>query len=351
MTQMASDIAIIGGGPVGLATAIRARMAGLTVTLYEPKSGPIDKACGEGLMPSAIRHLAKLGVHPKRSHIFRGIRYINQGQSATGNFWQGAGSGVRRLDLHKALTERLTELGVEHRSTRAQQITQQDNAVEVDGDQYRYVIAADGLNSPIRAKLELDLPPKRPKRLGLRQHFRQRPWSEYVEVYWSPYAEAYVTPVAEDEVGVAILFYKDHAPKGQHKYQQLLQHFPELLERLDQSQPCSTVRGAGPFERRVRTPLKGNILLVGDSAGYLDPLTGEGIRLGLDASEAAIAAIVAERPQLYHKSWKRFTRKYWVMTDGLLRLRSVPFLRKLMVPALRFIPGLFSAIISTLAAD
>ena len=137
MTQMASDIAIIGGGPVGLATAIRARMAGLTVTLYEPKSGPIDKACGEGLMPSAIRHLAKLGVHPKRSHIFRGIRYINQGQSATGNFWQGAGSGVRRLDLHKALTERLTELGVEHRSTRAQQITQQDNAVEVDGDQHR----------------------------------------------------------------------------------------------------------------------------------------------------------------------------------------------------------------------
>jgi flavin-dependent dehydrogenase len=345
------DACIIGGGPTGLATAIHARLKGLSVCLFEPKSGVIDKACGEGLMPTAVHHLKELGVEPEFSYPFIGIRYIDGHRQAEGRFRQGAGQGVRRLALHQALLKRAQELGVEFRSQSVRTISQEEDHVQVEDVQARYAIAADGLHSPIRRKLELGLPPKRRARLGLRRHYSIAPWSQFVEVYWSPQAEAYVTPVADDQVGVAILFYQDHAPPGEHKYRQLLTLFPELAQRLEGSEKSSHIRGAGPFEQRVSQGAKGRILLVGDAAGYLDPLTGEGIKLGLDGARAIVQRILEDDPKAYVKDCRRILRKYWIMTDGLLKLRQVPLLRRLMIPVLGFVPKLFDMVISALAAD
>ena len=341
------DLIIVGGGPSGLSASIIAAQQGLSVTLIEQKRGIIDKACGEGLMPAAVDELQQLGVHPQRSHIFKGIRYIDGSQMAEGTFRKGVGLGVRRLALHQALLQRAEALGVERVYTRANQFSQTETHVQVNGLKARYLFAADGLYSSIRKKLDLELPSKRPLRLGLRRHYKQKPWSSFVEVYWSPFAEAYVTPVSDDLVGVAILYYKNHAPPSQNKYEELLDLFPNLREKLHT--PCTTLRGSGPFERRVKKRACGRILLVGDAAGYLDPLTGEGIRLGLDSAKAATQCILRDRPDQYDHAWKRVARRYWWMTDGLLRLRAVPPLRKLMVPVLQRAPWLFRSIVSTLA--
>ena len=80
------DILIIGGGPAGLCAGIMAAQAGRRVTICEPKPGDIDKACGEGLMPGAVDALHRLGVTPKMTHPFRGIRYIDKGRVAEGCF-------------------------------------------------------------------------------------------------------------------------------------------------------------------------------------------------------------------------------------------------------------------------
>ena len=58
------DLVVAGGGPAGLATAIHAARAGLEVIVIERRTGPIDKACGEGLMPHAVRQLDLLGAAP-----------------------------------------------------------------------------------------------------------------------------------------------------------------------------------------------------------------------------------------------------------------------------------------------
>ncbi|WP_323794413.1 FAD-dependent oxidoreductase, partial [Nocardioides sp.] len=58
------DLLVIGGGPAGLATALHAQRAGLSVRVWESRPGTLDKACGEGLMPGAVAALADLGVHP-----------------------------------------------------------------------------------------------------------------------------------------------------------------------------------------------------------------------------------------------------------------------------------------------
>jgi flavin-dependent dehydrogenase len=344
------DLLVVGGGPTGLATSIMAVQAGLDVAVVEQRKGIIDKACGEGLMPAAVRKLGELGVEPAQSHPFKGIRYIDGSRSAEGVFPQGPGLGVRRLALHEALSNRAEELGVVRISGRVGELHQDSEWVEAGGARARYLVAADGLYSPIRKNLGLGRPPTRPPRLGLRRHYRQRPWSNFVEVYWSRNAEAYVTPVGEELVGVAILYYRGKAPERntQSRYDTLLELFPALLERL--GEPCTTLKGSGPFERRTSSRVSGRILLAGDAAGYLDPITGEGIRLGLDAGEAAVASIAAGKPELYDKEWKKLSRRYWWMTDGLLRIRRFPPTRDLMVPFLRACPWAFDRIVGALAA-
>ncbi len=57
-----TDVAILGGGPAGLAAALALRQRGCRVAVYDAQRPPIDKACGEGLMPEAVRLLRGLGV-------------------------------------------------------------------------------------------------------------------------------------------------------------------------------------------------------------------------------------------------------------------------------------------------
>jgi len=344
------DVLVAGGGPSGLATAILARQAGLRVQVVEPKAGIIDKACGEGLMPPAVAFLRdQLGVTPTPVRPFRGVRYIRDGHTAGADFPDGGvGWGVRRLALHDALRTRADAVGVQRVAGRVEDIVQYEDHVEAGGTRARVLVAADGLRSGIRARLGLDLPPTRPTRLGVRQHFHTAPWSDFVEVHWSAEAEAYVTPVSEDTVGIAILY---HPPVGEGvgrtPFQRLLSGFPELDARL--GQPASTLRGAGPFERQVRSRVAGRVLLVGDAAGYLDPITGEGLRLGFDAAEAAVACILAEDLPAYEARWRGLSRRYWWMTDGLLRVSRVGVARRLMVPFLERAPFVMRGVLGALA--
>ncbi|MEN0063125.1 MAG: NAD(P)/FAD-dependent oxidoreductase [Myxococcota bacterium] len=344
------DVAIAGGGPAGLATAILAAQAGREVTVFEPREGVIDKACGEGLMPGAVDALAEMGVTPQMQHPFVGIRYIDGDRTAEARFTRGPGLGVRRTALHGALRRRAQALGVRIETAKVQDVQPQNDRVVVNGMPARWLVAADGLYSPIRRSLGLDRPPRRRARMGLRRHFAQAPWSPFVEVYWSPGAEAYVTPVSPSQIGVALLFAGDPLPDGKGadgRFHTLLRRFPELEARL--RDPCTVVRGRGPFERRSRKRRVGRLLFVGDAAGYLDPITGEGIRLGIASAEAAVACITEGRADRYERRWRQATWRYWTLTEGLLVLRDIAPVRRLMVPFLRTVPGAFSTIVGLLA--
>jgi len=81
MTNYDTDLLIVGGGPGGLATALHARRQGLSVIVAEPRSSPIDKACGEGLMPGGLAELTSLGVDPAGMP-FHGIAYVSEHRRA-----------------------------------------------------------------------------------------------------------------------------------------------------------------------------------------------------------------------------------------------------------------------------
>jgi flavin-dependent dehydrogenase len=212
----------------------------------------------------------------------------------------------------------------------------------------RYLLAADGLRSPIRQALGLGMPGHAPPRMGLRRHFSMSPAPRRVEVHWSPWAEAYVTPVAEDEVGLAFLWRPDRLPlDGRPPWERLLQGFPGLAERLGEVR--SPLAGAGPFEQRARAVQRGPVLLLGDAAGYLDPLTGEGLRLGFAGAEAAVGCLLRGRPEDYGAQHARIVWRYWWMTSALLGLSGWSYSRRLLVPLCQRLPILMRLAVNALS--
>jgi flavin-dependent dehydrogenase len=132
------DLLVAGGGPGGLATALHARSLGLSVIVAEPRDMPIDKACGEGLMPGGLAELTSLGVDPAGLPI-RGIAYLDEHRRAEARFRDRAGRdspgrGVRRTTLHAALAARAKEQDTEWVSTRISTIEQDSTGVTAAGE-------------------------------------------------------------------------------------------------------------------------------------------------------------------------------------------------------------------------
>lgn len=333
------DIVIAGGGPVGLAAAIEARLAGLSVLIIEPRDEAIDKACGEGLMPGAVPLLARLGVDPDGMPL-RGVSYNTATRRADHLFRTGIGRGVRRTTLHDALAARATELGTQRAAGRVDTFTQDATGVTVGGIRAGWLFGADGLHSGIRRAAGLERPVRGRKRFGLRRHFTVEPWTDLIEIHWAKHAEVYVTPVAPDVVGIAIL----GPPKTD--FDDTIAGIPALAAHLGGAEPASALRGAGPLRQRASRPSNGRVLLIGDASGYVDAITGEGLRLGFD--QARLAVEHAQGLTDYDAGWKRTTRDFRVLTTGLVNAATSP-LRGGIVPLASALPGLYGSIVERLA--
>jgi flavin-dependent dehydrogenase len=340
------DLVIVGGGPVGLVTAIAARRRGLRAVVVERSPVLPEKACGEGLMPGAVAVLGELGVDLDGAVELRGIRFLDGQAEASARFPGLTGRAMSRARLMHALAERARAVGVElclghtlrdfEYRGRVMHVRVQAAGGGVIELAAELLVAADGLRSGVRRRLGYELPALRQPRFGLQRHYRCAPWTDWVEVHWHDHAEAYVTPLGRDQVGVALLSHG--APAA---YEDLLGLFPQLGRALGSSS-AGRVRGAGPFEQRVRAVLAPGVALVGDASGYLDAVSGEGLALGFRCSLALIERFTTGKLWRYPDDHSRLGATYNGMTRLLLEIARRPWLRRWAIRFLAARPALFS---------
>jgi flavin-dependent dehydrogenase len=345
--QRECDIVIVGGGPAGLAAAIAARLRGFTVTLADARTMPIDKGCGEGLMPQGVEALRHLGiaVSPTESFAFRGLRFIDdRGLQAQATFEAGHGLGIRRMVLQRVLAERACELGAAvHWGARATGFY--SDGIQINGQRVRsrWIVGADGHHSRVRRWAGLEVVWSSRSRVGVRGHFRIKPWSDFVEVYWRQHCQAYVTPVAPDEVCVVLIASRRRAPIRMVDLPSL---FPALADRLTDAVPTSSVKGGLSLSTRLRSVAVGPFVLVGDASGSVDAITGDGLSMAFREALALAEALSKDKLITYQVAHQRITRSPRLMARLLLTMDGRLRMRRAAIRALAARPDLFSRLIA-----
>jgi flavin-dependent dehydrogenase len=343
--KTATDVFIIGGGPAGLAAAIAARQRGLSVTVADGTEPPIDKACGEGLMPETLAALGQLGVKipPNAGAVFRGIRLVQNNDEVTAEFPDREGLGIRRTTLHECMIERAKECAV-RLLWRTPVVGINAVGVELSHSvtPARWIVGADGSGSRVRSWAGLDSATRHAQRYATRRHYRLAPWTEHVEIYWSKLSQAYVTPVGRKEICVVVM---GETVEGAD-FDCFLTDCPKLQGRLAGAEVCSRERGAVTLMHSLSAVHSRNIALIGDASGGVDAITGEGLRLAFRQAISLAASLEKADLSSYGRAHRELTRKPLLMGDLLLTLGRNDRLRMRVIGMLAERPKLFARMLA-----
>lgn len=373
---MDADVVIAGGGLAGACAALALARRGMTAVVVDKAEFPRDKPCGEGLLPHGLALLHALGcgdlVDACGGQPFRGILYRCHGVVACGDFAGGAtGRGVRRHALDHALRLRARAAGARLVHGAAVRIALADEGVSIelaDGSavRARFLVGADGPRSTVRHALGLDRgPPTRP-RFGLCRHYRLPAGSalpDRVEVNVTRGYELYLSPVSSDVLGVAALCERHVLQaSGAHgagrspeqRLGALIAACPPVAERLAGAIPDGKALACGPLRVRARDIGAGRALLVGDAAGYIDALTGEGMSLAIKTAMLAAAALAdvhqgviqmdAARAR-YRRERAAAFRDHAILTSVLVELARHPYFARRAIARLAREPALFTRLL------
>lgn len=336
------DVLVVGGGPAGLAAAIALRQQGADVLVADAVQPPIDKPCGEGLMPDSRRELARLGVEldARQGAEFRGIVFADEHARVSAEFPRGVGLGVRRPVLQQLLLERAEDLGVRCRwGSPVTARTGRPVTVAGEAVAYRWLIGADGHALQVRAYAGLEAETRRSQRFGFRAHYRVKPWSEFVEIHWGTLGQAYVTPVGEREICVAAI-----ARRPGVRLDAMLQGIPFLREKL--TERTTPERGAVTLTRRLRRVTRENVALVGDASGSADAITGEGLAMGFRQALLLAESLKAGGLERYEAGHAGILALPHRMAGLMLMMDRFPALRRRALGAMAARPDLFRGLLA-----
>ncbi len=327
------DLVIGGGGPAGAAAALRAKQLRpqARVLLLDRADFPRDKACGDGIAAHGCDELALLGVPDLIAdhRPTRRLSVISPGGAHVRATVARPNYVVPRLVFDARLVEAARARGVEVRRHRVRALAAHGGHVVVDGGiTARAVVAADGANSTVRRLIGLPASPGRHTAIAVRG-YADVPVEDDVQLIamqrdgWPAYAWSFPVGDGSANVGFGMLLPRLHAT-GLPGREVLHGRLAELLPHL----PARDLRAHHlPLSPGRPRPGVGRVMLAGDAAGLVNPLTGEGIYYALLsgrlAGEAAVRA-AAEPLPVYRRELDKALGRHLRTTDVLARAAQSP---------------------------
>jgi menaquinone-9 beta-reductase len=346
---MHPDVVVVGGGPAGIATAIAAALKGLRVTVLDSRKPPVDKPCGEGLLPKAVAALTTLGIELDSSVAFpfNGICFSDEKSSCTARMEDGQAFGVRRTTLHEILVSRARNLGVSFLwSARVSRLDSLGIVVDRKVIPYKWLVGADGQSSIVRSWAMLGAKRYRRSRFGFRLHYRVAPWTDVVEVHWGRRCQLFVTPTAADEVCVALLSSDPHM-----RIDQGLDQFPRVARQLQGAPPVLSEGGAITALGCARRVACGNVALVGDASCSIDGIAGQGLSLAFQEALALGDALERDDLRCYERAHKQITNVALRMTQLLLLMDRSAWIRRKTLRLFASQPAFYAKLMSVHIGD
>ena len=318
---------MVGAGPAGAATALFAARRGLRVIVVDKQDFPRDKPCGEGLMPSGRPALRELGLEDAVvSHgapPLNGIQFgrVDEPPIAVpfpAYHGEQAGLGIRRLSFDAQLVDALSHHSQIQFSphTDARDVRRNGDGMTTvitgAGEvRARFVAVADGLRSPLRHRLGWTAGPRPPHRYGIVAHWMMDgPVDPWVRITFDRGLEVYEGPVAGNQRMVALLCYqgrmREFGGQPESRYREIAQ---AIRPGLRQAELIGSVSAVGPFWYGATTVADRGIFLVGDAAGFTDPITAEGVASGLRQAHALADALTSPNPErAYRQAHRQLTK-------------------------------------------
>lgn len=373
MSEKSYDVAVIGGGPAGTSTAINLAKSGARIGLFEAKSYPHDKLCGEFLSPECQQLLRNLGVD-KRLLKFGPARIkVVRITSPAGNGWEmalpGEAWGLSRKVLDAALARHAEWLGVEIReATRVTRVsgnlgegfeleTRTDNGR--DHFRARVVVAAHGKRSNLDRSLERDFIHDHHPYVAIKSNFLGPSLSNRVELHAFPGGYCGLSAIEGNQQVVCALVRQSvfqQAVRGGNghpiddflKWLQMQNgHLQRWFAKAERTKAGWISIAQVPFV--IKPMVLNEVLMVGDAAGMIAPLAGDGIAMALKGGSLVGKYVLdflngsLSTDQLindYQRSWqKRFAARLR-LSYRLQEIMLRPNLANFTLRVIRAIPAL-----------
>ncbi|HKV30953.1 MAG TPA: FAD-dependent oxidoreductase [Candidatus Dormibacteraeota bacterium] len=340
-----ADVVVVGAGPAGAATALFAARRGHRVIVFDKQTFPRDKPCGEGLMPGGRPALRELGLEdavvasgapPLEGIQFGLAEHPPMAVPFPENNSEHAGLGIRRLTFDALLVDLLGHDSriqfcphTEARDVRTGTDAMVTVTTAVGEVRARFVAVADGLRSAFRHHLGWTVGPRPPHRYGIVAHWMMdAPVDPWVRITFDHGLEVYEGPVAGNQRMVGLLCYQDRmrefGGRLEARYREIALGLRPELRNADL---VGAVAAVGPFWYRASEVAQGGVFLIGDAAGFSDPITGEGVAAGLRQARAFAAALESPNPEdAYRQAHRRLTKDPRRVAALFLRLSRTPAL-------------------------
>jgi menaquinone-9 beta-reductase len=311
---MDTDVLVVGAGPAGSIAALVLARAGARVRLVDRARFPRDKLCGDTLNPGSLSILDRLGISTPirtRATAVTGMLVTGPGARVSADYPHGlCGVSITRRDLDVILLNAAIDSGahVDCGVTVREPIVEgcgRVSGVRLASNGHtcdlraRIVVAADGRGSRLASRLQLSSYAQHPRRWAFGAYFTGvAAMTGHGEMHIRPDGYIGVAPLPDGLTNVSVVRDAAHLPVPQGDQQSFVRDAvaadPELRERFAYATQVSRVSVLGPLAVDSRQSGCAGLLLAGDAAGFVDPMTGDGLRFALRGGELAAQAALDE---------------------------------------------------------